>query len=178
MPNDIKASTYKPGNEWVKLSNVIKRSEEELVDIAQEISAASSIPLGEALKKITRLWVKFNAKYKVPVFIVPKDTDLDALDEIFVRINFAGTRVRSADVNYTMLAIINERVTRLMREFYHNLANAQLLDYEWDLEYGIIVRTFLAFLSEGRVRLENTVLKQAKTLKKLLREKDHELMDI
>ena len=176
---EFKASTYRPGSEWVKLSDVItKSSTEEIVDIAQELSSESGIPLGEVLKKLNHLWTRFNVEYEVPIYIVSKDIDLDALGEIFVRINFAGTRVRSADINYTMLAIANEEVAKLMRRFYHNLANAQLLGYEWDLEYGVIVRTFLAFLSEGKVRLESTVLRQAKTLKELLKKKTNELMNL
>ena len=177
---EFKASMYKPGDEWVRLKDVItKNSSKEVVEVAQEISRKTGISLGDVLEKLNRLWAQFNTKeYTVPVFIVPGNTDLDTLGEIFVRINFAGTRVRSADVNYTMLAIVNEEVAKLMRKFYHSLANAQLLGYEWDLEYGVIVRTFIAFLSEGRVRLENTVLKQAKTLKELLREKKDELMNI
>ena len=174
---EFKASTYRPGSEWVKLSDVIKSSPRELPHIAKEISQATSISLEEVLERLNNLWMRFN-DYKVPVFIVSKNTDLDALGEIFVRINFAGTRVRSADINYTMLAIANEEVAKLMRQFYHDLANAKILDYEWDLEYGVIVRTFLAFLSEGRVRLENTVLKQAESLKDLLKEKRSKLMDL
>lgn len=176
----FKASKYKPGTEWVRLSDIISINRGDfrrLGDIANKVSKESEIPLDEVYNRLNDLWMRFN-DYKVPVHVTTEETNPDRLGEIFVRINFAGTRVRSADVNYTMLAIVNEDVAKLMREFYHELANAQVLDYEWDLEYAVIVRTFLAFLTGGRVRVESTVLRQARKLKEVLSEKKHKLGDI
>ena len=177
---EFKASTYRPGSEWVRLSEVIKSEPEKLVEIASRVSQESGIEVNRVLAKLNRLWMKFN-DYKVQVFTIPQDADLDALGEIFVRVNFAGTRVRSADINYTMLAIADENIARLMRSFYHELANGtlpELQGYEWDLDYSVIVRTFLTFLSEGRVRLESMVLRQAEALKRLLRERASKLPEI
>ncbi|NPA70175.1 MAG: DUF262 domain-containing protein [Crenarchaeota archaeon] len=178
----ITESERRPGAEWIRLSEVItKNNTKEIVPLAQRLASEARIPLEEVLEKLTHLWNMFNVEYEVPIYILQSNTDIDTLGEIFVRINFAGTRVRSADVNYTMLAIANEKIAKLMREFYHELANATFQDfkgYEWDLEYGVIVRTFLAFLSEGKARLENTVLEQARALKELLKEKENKLEEI
>ena len=179
MTEEFKESPYSPGSDWVRLKDIITKSTaEDATEAILKISRRYGEKSNEVFIKLWRLWSQFNDDYKVPIFILPENTDLDTLGEIFVRINFAGTRVRSADINYTMLAIVSEDVARRMREFSHELANAKTLGRGWDIAYGVIVRTFIAFLSKGKVRLENTVLKQAKTLKKLLRNNKGKLEDI
>ena len=177
---EFRPSISKPGDEWIRLRDVITiRKVDDIYRLSDKISGKLNISSGELGGKLLRLWAQFNTDaYKVPVYILPKNTDLDTLGEIFVRINFAGTRVKSADINYTMLAIVSEDVARRMRGFYHELANSKVLGHEWDIAYGVIVRTFIAFLSNGKVRLENTVLKQAKTLKELLKANQGKLDEI
>lgn len=48
--------------------------------------------------RISTLWATFREDYKVFVHELSEALDLDDLGNIFVRTNFAGTRVRGTDV--------------------------------------------------------------------------------
>lgn|GEM_PF-2770491 len=59
----------------------------------------------EEKDKISTLWARFRSDYKVPIHELLEDLSLDDLGGIFVRVNFAGTRVRGADVYSTIVAV-------------------------------------------------------------------------
>ncbi|MHC1636218.1 MAG: hypothetical protein ACXQTS_06350, partial [Candidatus Methanospirareceae archaeon] len=82
------------------------------------------------------------------------------------RINFAGTPVRSADVYLTVLDIVEKGIAERVRALREEVRKELEREGEvWDIDHGTIVRSFLSFLTNGRVRIANTVLEQTKALK-------------
>lgn len=150
------------GEEWVNLSEVLNMTDEQLVRFMQ------NRPSGER-DKIHVLWLRFR-DYNVLVHELHEDLDLDRLGDIFVRINFAGTRVKGAEVYSTMLAVTQPGIVDELRKFVKTL--------DWDIDYGVAMRTFMAFLTDGKVRLESRVLDQAAKLKEVLQSKRDSIPDI
>lgn len=157
------------GKEWVKLSDVLKMNSEELAKFLQ------SRPTKE-WEKIHALWLKFQ-HYDVLIHTLSEDLDLDRLGDIFVRANFAGTRVKGTDVYSTMVAVAEPGMVEELREFTDGL-RARRLGEEWDIDYGIVIRTYIAFLTNGKVKLASRVLDQAKRLGEILENKKNMIQDI
>ena len=151
---------------WVKLSELLQiQRRSELEKMLRERSFSP-----EKQERISTLWATFREDYKVLVHELPEDLDLDDLGNIFVRTNFAGTRVKGTDVYSTVIAITQKDLVKRLRDFCASLPI--------EINYGILIRTFVAFLTDGKVKLENRVLRQANKLKEKLEEKKTELEDI
>jgi hypothetical protein len=121
--------------------------------------------------KILALWSKFRGGYyEVPVYLLPDNLDMDDIANIFVRVNFAGTKVKGTDIYSTMITVIRPDLVKELKEFSNQLSI--------DIDYGILVRTFIAFLTDGMVKLESRVLNQAEKLKEILNKKKDELLYI
>jgi len=159
----------KPGP-WVKLSEILQIPDEKTLSAYIEQRPEEERP------NLIRLWLSF--KRKIPVHVVEKSKTLEELGDIFTRINYAGTRIKGSDVYSTMLAVIAPGQVHELREFTDDLKTRWGLGYEWDLDYSTIIRTFVAFLTDGRVRLASKVLKQAERLKTELEKKRQRLKDI
>jgi len=115
--------------------------------------------------KILDLWTKFKGGfYEVPVYLLPDNLDIDDIANIFVRVNFAGTKVKGTDIYSTMITVIRPDLVKELKEFSNQL--------QIDIDYGILVRTFIAFLTDGVVKLESRVLNQAEKLKEILKSKE------
>jgi hypothetical protein len=155
-----------PGENWIKLSELLqiqKRSELEKMLRERKFGP-------DEQEKISTLWAIFREDYKILVHELSENLDLDDLGNIFVRTNFAGTRVRGADVYSTMIAVTQKDLVKRLRDFCSSLPI--------EIDYGILIRTFVAFLTDGRVKLESRVFNQAKKLKDELERRRMELEDI
>lgn len=154
------------GENWVKLSEILQiRRRAELESLLRERGFSP-----EEQDGISTLWRVFREDYNVPVHELPEDIDLDDLGNIFVRINFAGTPVRGIDVYSTMIAIAHREIVRELRDFRAELSIP--------VDYGILVRAFVAFLTDGKVKLANRVFDQAKKLEEILKNKEKELTNV
>ncbi|MHA1595507.1 MAG: GmrSD restriction endonuclease domain-containing protein [Candidatus Baldrarchaeia archaeon] len=155
----------KRGEKWVKLSDILsKKNSEELSRFLNRLNLNPT-----ELDNVLDLWIKFRNAYLVPVYILPDDIDIDELGNIFVRVNFGGTQVRGSDVYSTMLAITQRDLVKELRDFCGTLGV--------EIDYGVLVRTFIAFLT-GRAKLAGRVLVQAKKLKQELEKRKSELRKI
>ena len=120
--------------------------------------------------RISTLWRIFREDYKVPVHKSSENLDLDDLGNIFVRANFADTRVRGTDIYSTMIAIAYPGLVKELRDFCAGLSIS--------IDYGILIRTFVAFITDGNVKLASRVFDQAKKLKEILEHKKSELVNV
>jgi len=66
--------------------------------------------------RISTLWSRFREDYRVLVYELPETLNLDDLANIFVRTNFAGTRVRGLDVYSTMIAVTSSASPGLIKD--------------------------------------------------------------
>jgi hypothetical protein len=154
------------GENWVKLSEILQlRKRAELESLLRERGFGP-----DEQDRISTLWRIFREDYNVPVHELPEDVDLDDLGNIFVRINFAGTRVRGADVYSTMIAIAYPDLVKELRVFCAGLPIS--------VDYGILIRTFVAFIADGKVKLASRVFDQAKRLEEILKKKKTELENV
>jgi hypothetical protein len=145
------------GENWVKLSEILQiQKRAELERLLRERSFGP-----DEQDRISTLWRVFREDYNVPVHVLSENVDLDDLGNIFVRVNFAGTRVRGTDVYSTMIAIAHRGIVKELREFSAKLSIT--------VDYGILIRTFVAFLTDGKVKLASRVFDQAKRLEEILR---------
>jgi len=150
----------KKGENWIKLPELLEKNEtSKLIKYLREKNLEA-----EEQDKVQALWLRFRGDYKVLVHELPEDLDLDDLGNIFVRTNFAGTRVKGSDVYSTIIAISEKNLVKELRNFCGKL----LIDMGYDIDYGILIRTFIAFLTEGNVKLASRVLDQAKKLKEVI----------
>jgi len=153
-------------DEWINLSEILPMNDEQLAKFLQEKSAIER-------EKITLIWLRFR-DYKILYYELSEDLDLDKLGDIFVRTNFAGTRVRGADVYSTMVAVARPGTVDELRRFAEKL-NVRL---GWNIDYGVLIRTFIAFLTGGKVKLASRVLDQATKLGEILAQKENAIPDI
>ncbi|MEM2661537.1 MAG: DUF262 domain-containing protein [candidate division WOR-3 bacterium] len=133
------------GENWIKLSELLQFQEEaELESLLRKRSFDS-----QEQERILTLWRRFRLKYKVLVHELPEDFDLDDLGNIFVRTNVSGTRVKSTDVYSTIIAVRYRGLVRELREFYAKLPI--------EIDYGVLIRTFIAFIIGGKVKLASSI---------------------
>jgi len=149
---------------WVKLSELLQIQKRS--DLEKMLRGFSP----DEQERISTLWATFKEDYRIPVHELSEDLDLDDLGNIFVRTNFAGTRVRGADVYSTMIAIAYQGLVKELRDFCASLPI--------EIDYGILIRTFVAFLMDGKVKLASRVLEQANRLRDELEKKKTQLKDI
>jgi len=154
------------GDKWINLSEVLKMSDEQLVKFTQSKTVKER-------ERINLIWLRFR-DYNILCHELSEDLQLDMLGDIFVRTNFAGTRVRGADVYSTMVAVAEPGMVKNLREFARKVKDT----LGWDIDYGILIRAFIAFLTDGRVKLASRVLDQATKLKESLEQKKTDIPDI
>jgi hypothetical protein len=70
----------------------------------------------------------------------------------------------------TMIAIINRDLVKELRDFCAGLPIS--------IDYGILIRTFVAFVTDGKVKLASRVFDQARRLKEALEKKKMELVNV
>jgi len=145
---------------WVKLSDFLKLGRREY----EKFIEGKSI---EEKEKIDVMWTSFR-DFKVLYHEISEELELDELGDIFVRANFAGTRVRGADVYSTMIAITQRGLVKELRGFADELKRT----LGWEIDYGILIRTFIAFSTSGRVKLAGRVLDQAEKLREVFESTD------
>jgi hypothetical protein len=151
------------GENWIKLTELLQiQSRFGLEKMLRERGFNT-----EEQERISALWGTFKNDYKVLVHELSGNLDLDDLGNIFVRTNFAGTRVRGTDVYSTMIAIVREDLVKELRDFCARL--------HMEVDYGILIRTFVAFLTDGKVKLASRVLEQANRLREILKGKETQL---
>jgi hypothetical protein len=167
-PKNEKFELRRPVTEenWVKLSELLQIQKRS--DLEKLLRERGFSP--DEQDRISTLWATFRDDYKVFVHELSEALDLDDLGNIFVRTNFAGTRVRGTDVYSTMIAIAYKGLVKDLREFCARLP--------LDIDYGILIRTFVSFLTDGKVKLASRVFEQAKKLKEVLEGKEEELVNI
>ena len=154
------------GENWIKLSELLQIQDD--VELMELLAERGFHPREHS--RIRALWNIFRDGYKVFVHVLPENLDLDDLGNIFVRTNFAGTRVRGVDVYSTMIAIINRDLVKELRDFCAGLPIS--------IDYGILIRTFVAFVTDGKVKLASRVFDQARRLKEALEKKKMELVNV
>lgn len=155
------------GENWVKLSELLQVQKRS--DLEKLLRGEKGFSPDEQ-ERISTLWATFKEDYRVFVHELSEDLDLDDLGNIFVRTNFAGTRVRGTDVYSTMIAIAYTGLVKELRDFSAKLP--------LDIDYGILIRTFVSFLTDGKVKLASRVFEQAVKLKEVLEGKRTELENI
>jgi hypothetical protein len=170
-PINEKFETRQPRGEeevrkWIKLSELLQIRDR---GVLEKILMERGFSPNEK-EKIAKLWGTFRSDYKVLVYELSEDLDLDDLGNIFVRTNFAGTRVRGTDVYSTMIAVTYGGLVKELRDFCVTLPI--------EIDYGMLIRTFVAFITNGKVKLASRVFEQAKKLKEVLSEKKEELKEI
>jgi len=155
---------------WIKLSELLQITRIE--NLERLLFEKGYSP--EEKVRIFTLWLRFREDYKVFVYELPETLDLDDLANIFVRTNFAGTRVRGLDVYSTMIAVTS-RVTSpgLIKDMRSFAASLPI-----DIDYGILIRTLVAFITDGKVKLASRVFDQAKKLKEVIEDKKDALKDM
>lgn len=165
-PPAFKASKRKLYHPWIRLDELINARSEDLPRLADRITK-SVLPgaheVGKILGTLNKIWLAFR-DYKVLYYVVPQGIDIDDLGEIYDRINFAGKKVAYADIVYSIVAIANESLAVDLRNFHRQLRGMQ-----WDLDLSVLVRAFLAVISDGRVKFGNKVLEQAARIKEILK---------
>jgi len=158
----FKEGTPKGGGNWIRVSEVLKKKEGEIEDYLESLKEQGRIDRTGKIN-LKNLWNRFcGGTYKVLVDELPKggrELEIDDLGEIFVRTNFAGTRVKGSDVYSTILAVTQEGVVKKLRDF------CSKLPLELEIDYGILIRTFIAFLT-NKVKLASKVFDQAEGLKR------------
>jgi hypothetical protein len=163
IEESFKASHRRPGPTWIKVSEILNSKAEKLPEIAEKVARETlGYDVGRILSRINNLWLRFE-DYKFAAYIVPRDYELDELGEIFDRVNFAGTKIKSADILYSVVAIKNEEVGKGLRSL-----SKDLRDRKWDLDLSVLIRCFISILTGGRIKLANKVLEQASKLKEIL----------
>jgi|GEM_PF-692081 hypothetical protein len=152
---------------WIKLPDLFSiRNKEQVYEWLYKNEIPQNLH-----PKILILWDQFKkGDYKIPVYVLPDELDIDDIANIFVRVNFAGTKVKGTDIYSTMIAVIKSDLIEELKDFSEQLPI--------EIDYGILVRTFLAFLTDGVVKLESKVLNQAERLKEILNKKKDELLYI
>lgn len=166
-----------PGVQWVNVSQVLNLKQQDVPNLARDIerelnSSGEQADYINIRENLLRLWDTFNGQYRyqIPVYVASPSVGIEELGEIFVRINFAGTRIRAADIYLTMLEVANPGTASEIRTFRDSLKN-KWLGEKWEIDHGTLVKTFLAFLTDGRVKIANTVLRQADGLKYIFKKK-------
>jgi hypothetical protein len=151
---------------WIKLSELLQITETKDLErllFERDYSVEEKV-------RISTLWLRFRQEYEVFVYELSETLSLDDLANIFVRTNFAGTRVRGLDVYSTMIAVTSPGLIRDIRNFTANLPI--------DIDYGILIRTLVAFITDGKVKLASRVFDQAKKLKEVIEDKKDVLKDM
>lgn len=151
------------GENWVKLSEIIQI--QRRADLESLLRQKGFDP--QEQERVSTLWGIFRSDFKVLAHDLSEELDLDDLGNIFVRTNFAGTRVKGADVYSTMIAVAYRGLVKRLREFCAKLPV--------EIDYGILIRTFVAFITDGRVKLASRVLDQANKLKNELQTKKDQI---
>jgi len=154
------------GENWIKLSELIQL--QRRADLENLLRQKMFNP--EEQERISTLWGIFRNDFKVLMYEISEDLDLDDLGNIFVRTNFAGTRVKGSDVYSTMIAVTYRGLVKQLRDICAKLPI--------EIDYGILIRTFTAFITDGKIKLASRVLDQAIKLKKIFDEKKLEINDI
>jgi hypothetical protein len=148
---------------WVKIVDLASLS--DFLELAQFLQGFSP----QEQQRLTSFWLNLRQS-QIPVHTIRGENiedDIDKLGEIFVRINFAGTRVRGTDVYSTMLAVTEPGTVQRLRQFVDGNLNIDPIVGD-TIDYSIAIRTFTAFLTDGRVKLASRVLEQAEELKRQL----------
>jgi len=154
------------GENWIELSKLLQITDRFKLE---EFLRSRGLNIDEQIK-VSTLWSRFREDVRIFVHELPEDLDLDDLGNIFVRTNFGGTQVKGSDVYSTMIAITQRDLVKELREFCTRLPI--------DIDYGILIRTFIAFLTQGKVKLAGRVLDQARKLKELLRREQSRIRTI
>lgn len=152
---------------WLKLSELFKvQSNAHFTQLRRQIEESRKFS-DEAWDRIETLWRQLR-HYNVNIHTIHEELDLDQLGDIFIRINFAGTRVKGTDVYSTILAVVEDKAVMQLKEFAEEIN--QRPEISDSLDYGTFVRTFIAIATDGKVRLASRVLDQAEGLKTRLHE--------
>jgi hypothetical protein len=153
---------------WVKVPEIYEiKSRREL---ERYLSSWSGTP--EEKERISTLWNALRT-YTIPYREVDPSVELETLAEVFVRTNYAGTRVRGTDIFSTMIAVAESGTAKEMRNFVQRLPEG------WNkIQYGTVVKTFVAFLTDGKVKLASKMLDQASKLKEELKAKKRKIQEI
>jgi len=175
----VTRTTRSPGVEWLKISDILRMSYEDIPEIAEEIernlaNSGKKVDYTTIRRNLFEVWETFNGQYKyhIPYYAAPANIGIEELGEIFVRINFAGTRIRAADIYLTMFEVANPGMASKIRNFRESLER-KWVGESWEIDHGTLVKTFLAFLTDGKVKIANTVLQQADELRNYLRSQDN-----
>jgi hypothetical protein len=159
---------YKPLGKWVVVPDLYKIPNRR--ELEKFLSNWSGTP--EEKERIAVLWNALH-NYTIPYRVIPPQIDLQTLAEIFVRTNYAGTPVRGTDIFSTMIAVAESGAAKELRKFVQDLPG------RWnEIQYGTVIKTFVGFLTNGRVKLASKVLDQAKKLREELTSKKHEIRSI
>jgi hypothetical protein len=145
---------------WIKLSELLQIPGRKPLE---ELLFKKSYSPEEKVR-ISALWSIFREKKVVMVHELPEDLNLDDLANIFVRTNFAGTRVRGLDVYSTVIAVSSPGLIGEMKSFAASLPI--------DIDYGILIRTLVAFTTGGKVKLASRVFEQAEKLREIIKKSD------
>lgn len=159
---------YRPLGKWVIVPDLYKIPNRR--ELERFLSNWSGTP--EEKERISVLWNTLH-NYTIPYREINPQIDLQTLAEIFVRTNYAGTPVRGTDIFSTMIAVAESGAAKELRKFVQDLPG------KWnEIQYGTVIKTFVGFLTNGRVKLASRVLDQAKKLREELTSKKHEIRDI
>jgi len=169
----------KPRGKWLNVSEILSMASAKLSLFASEYANEEFSDRDEKFRNkvaenISTLWSRFykTTAFTVPVYIIPEEAELDDVYQIFTRVNFAGTRLRSTDIYLSLMEIRFPGMSKRVRDFIKELRK---LPGKWDLEYSIVTKTFIALLSNGRVKLASRVIDQSKSLNDLLRKRKRDI---
>lgn len=160
---EFKLTNPSKGENWIRLSELLQI--QRRADLESLLRTRGFDP--QEQERISTLWGIFRNDFKVLTHELSEELDLDDLGNIFVRTNFAGTRVKGADVYSTMISIVYRGLVKNLREFCAKLP--------LEIDYGTLIRTFVAFITDGRVKLASRILDQANKLKATLETKKDEI---
>ncbi|MEM2619327.1 MAG: DUF262 domain-containing protein [Candidatus Hadarchaeales archaeon] len=154
--------------EWVKVSELFGILDR--LELEKYLSSQNWTP--EEKERIAALWGNLR-EYNIPYYTVDAKQKPETLAEIFVRTNYAGTKVRGTDISYAILAVASPGSTEELKNFIEGLPA------EWrEIDYSVAVKIFLALMTDGKIKLASTIREHARKLKDLLETKKAQISDI
>jgi len=140
---------------WFNVSDVMNMNK-SLFDILNEErekklkeQGVSDQKRSEIIKRLERLRVCLN-NYHFPVYKIPSNVTYEQITEIFTRINYKGTRIKTTDL---VIAMFSVRAPAVFRKELRQLLS-DLSDENWDLDASVLIRSLVG-VAKGEGNLTN-----------------------
>jgi len=150
----IESSRIKDDPFWFNVSDIMNLSK-SLYDILSERERklrdleVSDQERDKMNRRLERLRDRLN-NYSFPVYKIPSDVTYEQITDIFTRINYKGTRIRTTDL---VIAMFSVRAPAVFRKELRQLLR-DLSDEDWDLDASVLIRSLVG-IAKGEGNLTN-----------------------